>query len=239
MWARGTFRRIILAADKYYENMGKTAKERKALMAQMRNYRYHKAPFDMSFDNNECPSTWWFSLEDSFPEHEDHICQLANKLFSITPHAAGCERIWSTLGWYYGKRRTRLSLGKIENMQKLSAFYLANSKIELPYFSINKTVENLHEILYNADLYDDENLEEELTNEDIEDFTFPEEELLGIKKLLNIDAADFTNSLGEIIGDTFNLFEKDDDVAQDNNSVEEEWDPEKEADAILDNEFEY
>ena len=51
-------------------------------------------------------------------------------------------------------------------MQKLSAFYLANSKNELSYFSTNKTIENLHEILYNASFYDDKDLEEELTNED-------------------------------------------------------------------------
>ena len=49
-------------------------------------------------------------------------------------------------------------------MQKLSAFYLANSKNELPYFSTNKTVKNLYEILYDASLYDEEDLEEELTN---------------------------------------------------------------------------
>jgi hypothetical protein len=208
-------------------------------MAQMRNYRHCNNPFDISFDNNECPSTWWFSLEDSFPKNEDHICQLANKLFSITPHAAGCERIWSTLGWYYGKRRTRLSLGKIENMQKLSAFYLANSKNELPYFSTNKTIENLHEILYNASLYDEEDLEEELINEDTQDiFIFLEEEILKIEQLLNLDATDFTNSLGEIIADTFNLSEEEseDIIIQDDNSVEEDWDPEREADAILDNE---
>src|SRR5688572_18197733 len=217
--------------------MGKTAKERKALMAQMRNYRYYKAPFDIPFDNNECPSTWWFSIEDSFPEHEDHICQLANKLFSITPHAAGCERIWSTLGWYYGKRRTRLSLGKIENMQKLSAFYLANSKNELPYFSINKTVENLNEILYNANLYDDENLEEEFINEVEQNiFPIPEEEILNIEELLNLHADDFTKDLGDIIVDTFDVTDSDDNETisiQDNNSIEEEWDPEREADLIL------
>jgi len=99
---------------------------------------------------------WWFSLEDSFRKGEDHICQLANKLFFITPHAAGCERIWSRLGWYYGKRRTRLSLGKVENMQKLSSFYLSNLKNELPYFSVGKPVEDLHDILCNTDFYDDE-----------------------------------------------------------------------------------
>ncbi len=116
-------------------------------------------------------------------------------------------------------------------MQKLSAFYLANSKNELPYFSTNKTVKNLYEILYDASLYDEEDLEEELTNEDIQDiFIFLEEEILKIEELLNLDATDFTDSLGEIIADTFNLSEEEieDIIIQDDNSIEEDWDPERE-----------
>ncbi|CAG8853342.1 24523_t:CDS:2, partial [Gigaspora margarita] len=159
---------IGLAPDNFYEKIDKKQKARKMLMLQMRSYRHHTAPFDVFFDNNESPTMWWTSLEDNFLKNEDHICQLANKLFSVTPHAAGCERIWSTLGWYYGKRRTWLFLGKIENMQKLSAFYLANSKKELPYFFANNK------------------------EQDVE---FPEEEALNIEELLNLDAADFTNDL--------------------------------------------
>ncbi|CAG8483241.1 29306_t:CDS:10 [Racocetra persica] len=106
----GTFRRILLAADSFYEKI-----------------------------------VWWISLEDYFLKDEDHICQLAHMLLSITPHAARYKRIWFTLGWYYGKCYTCLSLDKIENMQKLSAFYLANLKNELPYFASN--IENLYEAL--------------------------------------------------------------------------------------------
>jgi hypothetical protein len=122
-------------------------------------------------------------------------------------------------------------------MQKLSAFYLANSKNELPYFSINKTVENLNEILYNANLYDDENLEEEFINEVEQNiFPIPEKEILNIEELLNLHADDFTKDLGDIIVDTFDVTDSDDNETisiQDNNSVEEDWDPEREADLIL------
>jgi len=64
------------------------------------------------------------------------------------------------------------------------------------------------------------------------------EEILKIEELLNLDATDFTDSLGKIIANTFNLSEKEieDIIIQDDNSIEEDWDPEKEADAILDNE---
>ena len=163
------------------------------------------------------------SLEDSFSEHEDHICQLANKLFSITPHAAGCERIWSTLGWYYGKRRIRLSLSKIENMQKLSAFYVANSKNELPYFAVNKTVEDLHKILCDINFYNEESLEDESITEEQDGFTFPEEDILEIEELLNLDAADFMNDLGDVIMDTdFNFSEEEGTVIQDDDGAEED-----------------
>ena len=215
-------------------------------MSQMRMYRGRKPPFDMLFDTDESPFMWWFSLEDSFRKGEDHICQLANKLFSITPHAAGCERIWSRLGWYYGKRRTRLSLGKVENMQKLSSFYLSNLKNELPYFSVGKPIEDLHDILCNTDFYDDENLEEvQIAEEAHNIFTFPVEETLRIEEILNLDASDFTNNLDEVILDSNYDCEEDNDngesnmraVIQDNDFEEEEWDPEREVDDILDEEY--
>ncbi|CAG8856610.1 1571_t:CDS:1, partial [Gigaspora margarita] len=106
-----------------------------------------------------------------------------NKLFSVTPHAAGCERIWSTLGWYYGKCHTRLFLGKIKNMQKLLAFYLANSKKELPYFFANNGAEELYKVLSNMNSSDDDDYnEEQPTSEEEQDVEFPEEEALNIEE---------------------------------------------------------
>ena len=65
-----------------------------------------------------------------------------------------------------------------------------------------------------------------------------EEEILKIEELLNLDATYFTDSLGEIIADTFNLSEEEieDIIVQDDNNIEEDWDPEREVNAILDNE---
>ncbi|CAG8855264.1 36882_t:CDS:2, partial [Gigaspora margarita] len=57
-WARGTFRCILLAADNFYEKMGKKQKERKMLMSQMRSYQHRTALFDVSFDNNESPTIY-------------------------------------------------------------------------------------------------------------------------------------------------------------------------------------
>ncbi|CAG8585705.1 6301_t:CDS:2, partial [Funneliformis caledonium] len=92
------------------------------------------------------------------------------------------------------------------------------------------TVENLNEILYNINLYDDENLEEEFINEEQQNiFPIPEEEILNIEELLNLHADDFTKYLGDIIVDTFDITDSDDNEKtniQDNNGVEEDWDPE-------------
>jgi len=162
-------------------------------MHQMRQYRKQEEPFDVEIGDNEAPYDWWASLEDSFPKNKDYLVQLALKLFAVTPHAAGCERVWSSLGWMYGKRRTRLGLSKIENMYKLSSYYHAAAKKELPYYSIGKSAEEVHEILVNAHLNPDEKLFKLIDdlpsyyNNMEEEVLINEEEELGIDNILNLD----------------------------------------------------
>ena len=48
---------------------------------------------------------WWSSVE--LKKGEDHIRVLAFKLHAIIPHNATCERVFSILSWYLGKRRTK------------------------------------------------------------------------------------------------------------------------------------
>jgi len=92
------------------------------------------------------------------------------------------------------------------------------------------------------DFYE-ENLEEEQIIEETHDI--PIEETLRIEELLNLDAPDFTNNLGDIILDTnYDYGENEDneelsmEVAIEDNDIEdEEWNPEKEADDILDEEY--
>ncbi|CAG8835225.1 13104_t:CDS:1, partial [Gigaspora margarita] len=122
-------------------------------------------------------------------------------------------------------------------MQKLSAYYLANSKKELQYFSANNDDE-LHEALSNMNLgnYDDYDEEEQPTSEEVQDDEFPEEETLKIEELLNIDVADFTNDLGEIVFTANFESSEEEDVNIQNNDVESNvdegnWDPEKEAES--------
>ena len=85
--------------------MGKTKKERSTLMSQLYSYRKRLSPFDIPFINNDLPQVWWSTIEDFFDKDDDHICQLAMKLFAVTPYAAGCERIWSRLGMVLWKKK--------------------------------------------------------------------------------------------------------------------------------------
>ncbi|CAG8732002.1 24477_t:CDS:2 [Gigaspora margarita] len=82
-------------------------------------------------------------------------------------------------------------------------FLLANSKKELPYFSVNKGIEDLYEALSNINLSnDDDYKEEEPTSKEVQEVEFPEEEFLKIEVLLNFDVAEFTNDLDKVILDT-------------------------------------
>ena len=216
--------------------MGKSKSERRDLMHQMRQYRKRENPFDIEVGIDEIPYTWWFSLEDSFPKNKDYLVQLALKLFSITPHVAGCERVWSNLGWIYGKRRTRLGLNKIENMYKLSSYYHAQAKKELPYYGIGKSAEEVYEVLINTHLNPDEELLElidDLPNyyDNVEEEEIiGEEERLNIDNILNLDA--FVDSLEEVIEDSLEIIEDSSkEIVEVNDDIE--WDPAAAADEIM------
>ncbi|CAB4404603.1 unnamed protein product [Rhizophagus irregularis] len=223
-WARGLFRDLLMVADEIFMKMGEKNAERKELMHQMKQYRKREKPFDIEID-------------------EDYLVQLALKLFSITPHATGCERVWSSLGWIYGKRRTRLGLNKVENMYKLSAYYHANAKKELPYYGTEKSTKEIHQILTDAHLNPDQDLlelEDDLLDyyNNEEEIVIGEEEELDIDNVLNLDA--FVGTLGDIIEDSIDSIGEE---IQDNDRVDVpmngnnenddiEWDPAAEADEI-------
>ena len=123
---------ITDTAAQIWLNNGGNAKSRDQLLAQMRNYELKRSPYHEEFDSTlETPMSWWLSIKDRYK----YLPELAIMIFSITPHSAGCERIFSTLGWLYGKRRQRLELSKVEGMAKIRSFYVSNIKNELAYIS--------------------------------------------------------------------------------------------------------
>lgn len=219
--------------------MGKTNSARKELMHQMKLYRTRQKPFDIDLGASEFPATWWFSMEDSFSEGKDYLVQLALKLLSVTPHAAGCERVWSNLGWLYGKRRNRLGLNKVENMYKLSSYYHAHAKQELPYYGIGKSSEEIRDIIIDAHLNPSDDLIEimdddhNISNIDVND----EEDDLVISEVLNLNAEVFIESLDEILEDSEDLEEEDINIQSVNepeeSETDENWNPAAEADEII------
>ncbi|PKY33649.1 hypothetical protein RhiirB3_452720 [Rhizophagus irregularis] len=115
---------------------------------------------------------------------ENFIQQLALKIFSITPHNAGCERIFSVMGWYMNKRRTRVN--HLQNLTKLHTYYVSNAKTELKYTARDMNVKNNEEFyqLVRNGIYqniNDEIGEEELDNED-KDYGDTEDELVDIEE---------------------------------------------------------
>ncbi|CAG8511275.1 15489_t:CDS:2 [Cetraspora pellucida] len=71
------------------------------LLRQLSSYKEGDPPFNNPFEP-DCQML-----------QTCHLPRLANKLLTITSHLASCERVFSTLGWIYRKKRTRLSFEKL------------------------------------------------------------------------------------------------------------------------------
>src|SRR5439155_15280442 len=94
-------------------------------------FKEKKDGFDLPYSFEiDTPLLWWMTNYTGFKS----IGQLAIKVFSITPHAAECERTFSSLGWLYEKRRYRLSLSRIQAMAQVRSFYVSNVKKELAFY---------------------------------------------------------------------------------------------------------
>ena len=98
----------------------------------MRKYKLKFVPYQEEFIENETPKLWQLTTDDTKP----YLQQLALYILSATPHSVNCERVFSTLGWIYGKRRlTRLQTSKVEAMAKIRSFYISKSNEKLKYIS--------------------------------------------------------------------------------------------------------
>ncbi|GET00495.1 ribonuclease H-like domain-containing protein [Rhizophagus clarus] len=78
-------------------------------------YLDKKTPYSAPYSNNNGPFQWWNSIIDG----RSSLSRLAKIIFSITPHSASCERLFSALGWMFDERRTNLSTKTIECMAKI------------------------------------------------------------------------------------------------------------------------
>ena len=103
-----TFRKVIeYGIKEVWLKMGGGKSSSQILIGQFSNYRNKKAPYDHQFiDEIYTVQSWWHM---TYEEEDDKnfIRNIALKILSIRPHNAGCERIFSVLGWMMSKRRTR------------------------------------------------------------------------------------------------------------------------------------
>jgi hypothetical protein len=96
----------------------------------------------------------------------NHLQRLAIKLFSIIPSSAACERMFSSLGWLYGKRRTRLGIDQLEGLAKVYRFNLSNAAEQFHQTQTeisSEMMKNIAETVFNE-------LEEEIFSENSENY---------------------------------------------------------------------
>ncbi len=109
-------------------------------------------------------------------DSNDYLKSLAIKLLSITSHSVTCERIFSMLGFLYGKKRQSLNLSTIEMMVKIRYYLFSNIKKELNH-SMKKTENDLKILLDKCGFFNEDE-KNEVNNDDF--FDNSNEELLEI-----------------------------------------------------------
>lgn len=90
-------------AARYWKAHGYGEQSCNLLLTQLRQFKRDKREnslFNLDYDSkSETPFNWWLTYEES---EEMPLVTLAQKMFSITPSEAGCERNFSILKWFYG-----------------------------------------------------------------------------------------------------------------------------------------
>ena len=116
--------------------MGHNQDSYEKLLTQIRKYKTRRAPYNQPYNfKTDTPIIWWETAQNTRDELE--LQTLALRIFAVTPHSASCERSFSVLGWFYGQRRTNLTIERVEVMCKLHTFYITNAKSELPHYAID------------------------------------------------------------------------------------------------------
>jgi hAT family C-terminal dimerisation region len=182
----------MLTAAKIWKNLGYNKASCGKLIVNLKSYKEHKPPYNLPYyEEDMTPLDWWTTCY----SETNQLQTLAQKLFSIIPHASTCERIWSSIGWIYGKRRTRLSVQNIESLTKIHLFYMSNIKNELKYYQssiseneiINLIEESLNEIQEQVNEENESTILSSLDEIDtiVEDINQPE--ILKINSMFNLE----------------------------------------------------
>ncbi|CAB4432255.1 unnamed protein product [Rhizophagus irregularis] len=107
---------ITVKAAQIWKNMGHNQESCGKLLSQMRKYMKNKAPFNQHYNyKSDTPIIWWGTAQNTKEEWE--LQALALRLFAVSPHSASCERSFSVLGWFYGQRRTKLAVDRVDTSE--------------------------------------------------------------------------------------------------------------------------
>lgn len=99
-----TFGAICENAIILWKQLGHGENSATLLMLQLFDYSLGVEPYHREFDSTVFTvEKWWLMCR----QKNNYIQHLALMINSITPHNTSCERIFSVLGWYTNKRRTK------------------------------------------------------------------------------------------------------------------------------------
>lgn len=100
-----TYQIIQKKALTLWSKLGGGSKSALALAIQMNNYDALKSPYNFPYSDefHQNPQSWWLGCKIS----NNFLQELALYIFSIVPHSASCERVFSILNWFTQKRRSR------------------------------------------------------------------------------------------------------------------------------------
>src|SRR6266540_7209683 len=140
---------------------------------------------------------------------------LAKKIFSIVPHSASCERVFSALGWFYGKKKQRLSINNLESLFKIRHYNLTNMRDELSYNVRNKMNNKLVKMIEKSYLLNNTSDEEDIEDMKVSDnkldyLVIPDHKVIVL--IIN-DVVDLNHQRFNENGDNDNLLHSDNNIA--------------------------
>src|SRR6266511_5873935 len=136
------------------------------LISQLSEFKERNSPYGVRYDCQISKTlTWWNLIENKY----ENLQLLAKKIFSIVPHSASCERVFSALGWFYGKKRQRLSINNLESIFKIRYYNLTNMRDKLSYSVRNKTDDKLVKMIEKSYLLNDTSDKEDIEDTEVSD----------------------------------------------------------------------
>ena len=172
------------------------------------------APYTIGSDT---PLMWWNTCE----VKPNNLQRLAIKLFSITPSSAACERMFSPLGWFYGKCQTQLGMDQLEGLGKIYRFNLSNTAEQLRQTHTeisSEMMKNIAKTVFSE--LEEEVLPEELENAELQN---PAERLYTNELDLNVNISNVIDFRSPIFrSNEINLNNNGGEESGDNSSDEDD-----------------